>query len=71
MKTEAWLRRKIEIKEQLIQITQDDIGDLKRELAIHLGQDVNQQQSYGGDIHQWSTTSDGQTMIITNYPEKN
>jgi hypothetical protein len=76
MKTEAWLRRKIELKEQAVQLIQEDIGDLKRELAIHLGRDVNQQQNYGGNIEpkgikaiyvdprfDWSVNGDGQTLV--------
>lgn len=33
MKTEAWLKRKIELKEQLIRITQEEIDEMRRELA--------------------------------------
>lgn len=32
MKTEAWLKRKIELKEQLIRITQEEIDEMRREL---------------------------------------
>lgn len=41
MKTEAWLKRKIELKEQLVTITLEEIGDLTRELMVLQGKAVN------------------------------
>lgn len=41
MKTEAWLKRKIELKQQLVSITLEEIGDLTRELMIIQGKETN------------------------------
>jgi len=41
MKTEAWLKRRIELKEQAISIMQEEIRGLEQELAREEGHSLN------------------------------
>jgi len=49
METEAWLRRRIELKEQAIKLFQEEIGDMRRELMKIQDKAMNDQADYGGD----------------------